>query len=107
MAAILIWTSWSIQVNGKPFNGDMPAWGQLSDEEIAGVMTYIRGSWSNKQSEVSPALVKAVRAETASQTSPWTDEGLNALAKQPPPAAAAASTAAPADTTQAADAKAQ
>ncbi len=95
LAAILIHgLHGPISVKGKPFNGDMPAWGALSDEELAGVMTYIRGSWGNKETEVSPAFVKAVRTETASQTSPWTDEGLNALAKQPPPAAASAAPAA-------------
>ena len=75
-----------IQVKGQTFNGDMPAWGQLSDEEIAGVITYVRASWSNKAPEVSPALVQAMRAQTAAQAGPWTGAALDALAKEPPPA---------------------
>lgn len=75
-----------LQVKGQSYNGDMPAWSQLSDDEIAGVLTYVRASWSNKESEVSPALIKAMRAQTASKTGPWTSEGLDALAKEPPPA---------------------
>lgn len=88
-----------VQVKGQTFNGDMPAWGQLSDEEIAGVLTYVRASWSNKSPEVSPALVKAMRAQTAAKTDPWTGAALEALAKEPPPAEA--SEAAPAPVTEA------
>ncbi|MCC7340740.1 MAG: cytochrome c [Bryobacterales bacterium] len=79
-----------LQVKGQTYNGDMPAWGQLSDEEIAGVLTYVRASWSNKAPEVSPALVKAMRTQTASQTAPWTGTALDALAKEPPPTEEAA-----------------
>lgn len=77
-----------IQVKGQTYNGDMPAWNQLSDDEIAGVLTFVRSSWSNKAPEVSPALVKAMRAQTASRTGAWTAPELEALAKEPPPSEA-------------------
>jgi cytochrome c oxidase subunit 2 len=35
--------------------------GQLSDTEIAAVITYTRNSWGNKASDVQPAEVKARR----------------------------------------------
>lgn len=38
-------------VNGKWYNGNMPAMG-LSDQEVADVMNYIMTSWSNKQTKV-------------------------------------------------------
>ena len=43
--------------------GKMPAWKQLSDVELASVITYTRNSWGNKASEniVQPSEVKAER----------------------------------------------
>jgi cytochrome c oxidase subunit 2 len=43
--------------------GAMPAWKQLSDSDIAAVITYTRNSWSNKAAEniVQPAEVLAAR----------------------------------------------
>jgi len=36
------------RVKGSDYNGTMPAWGQLiSDEDIASVVSYIRGAWNN------------------------------------------------------------
>ncbi|MFO6420756.1 cytochrome c oxidase subunit II [Hylemonella sp. W303a] len=49
----------TILLNGK---GAMPAWRQLSDTEIAAVMTYTKNSWSNKTGFlVQPSDVKAAR----------------------------------------------
>jgi cbb3-type cytochrome c oxidase subunit III len=48
----------SVQVNGKTYNGIMPAWkGVLSNDDIAAVITYIRSSWGNKASAVTSAQV--------------------------------------------------
>ena len=48
-------------LNGKP-NTAMQAFGkQLSDTDIAAVITYTRKSWGNKASDVQPAEVKARR----------------------------------------------
>jgi cytochrome c oxidase subunit II len=48
-------------LNGRP-NTAMQAFAkQLSDTEIAAVITYARNSWGNKASEVQPAEVKARR----------------------------------------------
>ena len=48
-------------LNGRP-NTAMQAFGkQLSDTEIAAVITYARNTWGNKASEVQPAEVKARR----------------------------------------------
>jgi cytochrome c oxidase subunit 2 len=50
------------QKSGK-FPSEMPAWKQLSDTDIAAVITYTRNSWSNKAAEniVQPAEVLAAR----------------------------------------------
>ena len=43
-------------------NGAMPAWKQLSDTEIAAVITYTKNSWSNKTEQiVQPADIVAAR----------------------------------------------
>ena len=50
-----------ILLNGAA-NGAMPAWKQLSDTEIAAVVTYTKNSWSNQTGKlVQPAEVVAAR----------------------------------------------
>ncbi|MFS2006666.1 cytochrome c oxidase subunit II [Duganella sp. CT11-25] len=48
--------------SGK-YSAEMPGWKQLSDTDIAAVITYTRNSWSNKAAEniVQPAEVVAAR----------------------------------------------
>ncbi|HEY1656401.1 MAG TPA: cytochrome c [Candidatus Tumulicola sp.] len=50
-----------IAVQGRDFNGIMPPWGtQLSNGDIADVITYIRSSWGNHAPPVTAAEVAAV-----------------------------------------------
>ncbi len=50
-----------ILLNGQN-NGAMPAWKQLSDTEIAAVITFTKNSWSNKTGKVvQPADITAAR----------------------------------------------
>jgi cytochrome c oxidase subunit 2 len=50
-------------VQKAPTGGKMPSWSQLSDVDIASVITYTRNSWGNKAGEnvVQPSAVKAER----------------------------------------------
>ena len=51
----------AIMLNGAG-NGAMPAWKQLTDTEIAAVITYTKNNWSNKTGQiVQPAEVLAAR----------------------------------------------
>ena len=51
----------AVLLNGQN-NGAMPAWKQLSDTEIAAVITYTKNNWSNKTGQiVQPADVLAAR----------------------------------------------
>jgi ubiquinol-cytochrome c reductase cytochrome b subunit len=51
----------ALQVNGATFNGQMPAWkGNLSNADIANVITFIRNSWGNSASAVTEKDVAAV-----------------------------------------------
>lgn len=59
-----------IEVEGKKYNGVMPALGeQLNDEEIAAVLNYVLASWGNDKllpkghKEITPAEVTALRGE--------------------------------------------
>ena len=50
-----------IMVNGKSFNGLMPANSHLDDHAIASILTYIRTSFKNKANPVSAIQVSKVR----------------------------------------------
>lgn len=69
-----------LTVRGRTYDGQMPAWNQLRDEHIAAVLTYVRSSWGNSAPPVDPALVAAIRRQTAARTAPWREAELAALA---------------------------
>ena len=51
----------AVLLNGQN-NGAMPAWKQLSDTDLAAVITYTKNNWSNKTGQlVQPAQVLAAR----------------------------------------------
>lgn len=52
--------SGEITVNGKKINSVMPSQ-NLTDDEIADVLTYVYSSWGNNKTVISPAMVKAQR----------------------------------------------
>jgi len=67
----------SIKVNGQSWSLEMPPLGPaLNDEQIAGVLTYIRREWEHTESAVTPQEVAKIRAATKSRTKPWTSEDL-------------------------------
>lgn len=53
-----------VTVNGAPFNSVMPPMSQLTDDEIANVLTYVRNSWGNAGEAVTSAEVQKIRATT-------------------------------------------
>jgi len=59
-STILHGLSGKITVNGKEFDGLMPSQ-QLTDEEIANVLTYVYSVWGNSGETVTPEEVKEVR----------------------------------------------
>ena len=60
-----------IDVLGVTYNGLMPAWKSLPDEEIAAVATYVRTAFGNSASAVTVETVAAERARTAGMSAPW------------------------------------
>jgi mono/diheme cytochrome c family protein len=70
----------SITVKGTGFNNAMtPFADQLSDAEIAAIITYERSSWGNSASKITAEQVASVRAATKSQTAPWNPADLKPL----------------------------
>jgi mono/diheme cytochrome c family protein/glucose/arabinose dehydrogenase len=72
-----------ILLNGKegPVGLMPPVGSVLSDDQIAGVLTYIRREWGQTGTPVDSAQVKIARGETASRTRPWTHDELMAMVK--------------------------
>jgi mono/diheme cytochrome c family protein len=72
-----------ILLNGKEGKiGLMPPLGTaLTDDQIAGALTYVRRQWGNAASAIDPAIVRQIRSLTAGRTKPWTDDELSALLK--------------------------
>ena len=74
-----------VEVQGEVFNGDMPGWGgNLSNAQIASVLTYVRSAWGNVGAPISTPRVAQIRTTTAKRKVPWT---VSELAKIPPRAA--------------------
>jgi mono/diheme cytochrome c family protein len=62
-----------VTVAGASVNGAMPAWAdQLTDTEVAAVLTYVRSHFGNRAGPVSADAVAAARAATADRATPWT-----------------------------------
>ncbi len=57
----------------------------LDDEDVAGVMTYVRRAWDHAAEPADEAFVGRVRAATAERTTAWTAEELQALEPVPTP----------------------
>lgn len=53
-----------VEIDGETFHNAMPPLPNLTDQQIADVITYVRNSFGNKASRVTPAEVKQVRTKT-------------------------------------------
>ena len=74
VAIVLHGMNGEITVKGETFQGQMPSFKMLKDEEIAALATYVRSSWSNEAGPVEVSLVTEIREETSSRTAPWNGE---------------------------------
>ena len=69
-----------IVVNGEEWNLAMPAMGaSLPDDDLAAVLTYMRGAWGNQATAITPEQVKEVRDATRGRTQPWSAAELQAV----------------------------
>ena len=61
-----------LKVNGQSFNLEMPPLGPaLTDEQIAGVLTYIRREWEHGASPISVATVASSAHKYKARTQAW------------------------------------
>jgi len=62
-AIVLTGLSGPITVSGRAYNGVMPAFANLTDHEIADVLTYVRASMGNRQPPISNEVVARARRD--------------------------------------------
>jgi glucose/arabinose dehydrogenase/mono/diheme cytochrome c family protein/lysophospholipase L1-like esterase len=68
-----------MEVAGRSYSGQVPMTpheGMLNDSEVAAVLTYVRNSFGNKASPISPDLVKIVREEVKGKQGFWSPQEL-------------------------------
>ena len=76
----LVGLTGSVKVKDVEWNLSMPAMGAaVPDDDLAAIISYIRQSWGNKASAVTPEQVKAIRAEIGGRSQPWTAEELSKI----------------------------
>jgi mono/diheme cytochrome c family protein len=63
ISVVLFGLSGEIDVEGKSFNGVMPAHGFLSDEQVGQLLTYLRQNFSNHAQGISTEEVADQRAK--------------------------------------------
>jgi len=71
-----------IEVEGKTYNGAMPAFGpksgyRFNDQKIAAVLTYVRNAWGNSAPAITPERVKEIMAAAGERPGPWTGPELD------------------------------
>jgi putative heme-binding domain-containing protein len=68
-----------MKVSGEEWNLKMPGLGNspvMSDERLAGVLSYVRREWDNYGSAVEPKQIAEIRRSTSYRAMPWTIEEL-------------------------------
>ena len=71
-----------ITVKGLPYNNAMAAWNQLTDQQIAAVLTYVRSEWGNNAPPITTEFVTKVRADTKPRTEAWNLAEMKAIPKE-------------------------
>jgi nitrite reductase (NO-forming) len=59
-----------VTVNGQNYNSVMPPMSQLTDDEVANIMTYVLNSFGNENGVVSSGEVTEVREATKAERPP-------------------------------------
>jgi mono/diheme cytochrome c family protein len=68
-----------ISAAGVTFDSSMPSWAAFNDVQLASILTYIRRSWENAATPVTPAFVSDIRSRTVRRQNPWTVPELSAI----------------------------
>ncbi len=70
MGVVLHGLSGKVTVNGQEYNSVMPPMNQLTDDEVANILTYVLNSWGNPGGRISKEEVKAQRASPPTAAAP-------------------------------------
>ena len=71
-----------VKVGNRIWDLSMPPMGMLSDEDIAGVLTYVRREWEHNGSPVDAKFVAGVRKQFADHPNSWTADELRPPTKK-------------------------
>ena len=71
-----------VKVGNRIWDLTMPPMGMLSDEEVAGVLTYIRREWEHNGSPVDAKFVTGIRKQYAEHSNSWTADELRPPTKK-------------------------
>jgi mono/diheme cytochrome c family protein len=72
-----------VKVGNRTWDLTMPPMGMLSDEDIAGVLTYVRREWEHNGSPIDAKFVAGIRKQFADHPNSWTSEELRPPPKKP------------------------
>lgn len=67
-----------LTLDGETWNMEMPAL-EVSDEELAAVVTYVRREWGHGADPVTPETVGRIREQSADRATPWTVKDLEGI----------------------------
>lgn len=70
-----------VKVSGRIYNLAMPPLPQLTDEDVASVLTYIRREWEHTASAVEIKAITAIRDQEKGRMMMWTEEELKKIKK--------------------------
>ncbi len=73
-----------LSVMGQTYKGSMPAFRQLSDAELAALLSHLRSAWSNQASPVAAALIENERQANPRSAAFKGGDELKALAARTP-----------------------
>lgn len=78
--------SGAVEVEGKTYNGAMPAFGKVTgggynwnEEKVSQVLTYIRQEWGNQASPITKDQVAEILAKEKARAKPWSAAELEAI----------------------------
>jgi len=72
-----------LKVKGQPFNtaSSMVPWNGLSDDDLAAVITFVRGNkeWGNTAPSVTPEQVHAIRGKVTGHPLPFSPDEIEKI----------------------------
>ena len=71
-----------VKVGNRTWDLTMPPMGMLSDEDIAGVLTYVRREWDHNGAPIDAKFVTGIRKQFADHPNSWTSDELRPPTKK-------------------------